>query len=77
MLTLESPRAGIRSGEYYRLTEMATRIVSDEASQSELFEILAAPLGNETTLDLPTATITATVDATPNPTQQWALTLDG
>lgn len=39
----------------------------------------ALPLFPRTRLtpDLPTATVTATLDATPNPTQQWAVTLDG
>ena len=45
--------------------------------QSERFSILASEPGNYTEPDLPVATVTATLDSGPNPTQQWALTLNG
>ncbi|KAK4687176.1 hypothetical protein P7C73_g2948, partial [Tremellales sp. Uapishka_1] len=61
-----------------------TAVGTSSASPSSLFFPLANPRNAhpchapaDTSTDLPTATITATLSELPNPTQQWALTLDG
>ncbi|EIW73596.1 hypothetical protein M231_04202 [Tremella mesenterica] len=46
-------------------------------AKSQKFSILASAPSNYTSADLPTATATATLTGVPNPTQQWALTLNG
>lgn len=45
--------------------------------KSKKFSIYASTPSNYTSADLPTATITATLLEAPNPTQQWAITLNG
>ncbi|KIR68479.1 hypothetical protein I312_100438 [Cryptococcus bacillisporus CA1280] len=46
-------------------------------AKSKKFSIYASTPSNYTSADLPTATITATLLGAPNPTQQWAITLNG
>ncbi|ORX40240.1 hypothetical protein BD324DRAFT_616997 [Kockovaella imperatae] len=46
-------------------------------AKSKPFSILPAAPSNYTEPVLPTATVTAILDTLPNPTQQWALTLNG
>ncbi|OCF31303.1 hypothetical protein I317_02207 [Kwoniella heveanensis CBS 569] len=46
-------------------------------SKSPKFSIYSSTPDNYTEPDLPTATVTATVTTIPNPTQQWAITLNG
>ncbi|WVR06207.1 hypothetical protein IAU60_003237 [Kwoniella sp. DSM 27419] len=46
-------------------------------SKSPQFSIYPSTPDNFTAPDLPTATITATVTRNPNPTQEWAITLNG
>ena len=46
-------------------------------AQSQPFSILSAPSGSMPAAGLPDATVTATITALPNPTQQFALTLNG
>ncbi|WVO15785.1 hypothetical protein L204_103447 [Cryptococcus depauperatus] len=46
-------------------------------AKSKKFSILNATPSNYTSVDLPTATITASLSAAPNPTQQWAITMNG
>ena len=45
--------------------------------QSEPFSIVKAKPANYTQAALPTATVTATLDSPPNPTHEWAITLNG
>ena len=45
--------------------------------QSEPFTIYASNPAHYTQIDLPTATVTATLDSPPNPTHEWAITLNG
>ncbi|AAW43128.1 hypothetical protein CNBD4010 [Cryptococcus deneoformans B-3501A] len=46
-------------------------------AKSKKFSIYASTPANFTSADLPTATVTATLSEAPNPTQQWAITLNG
>ncbi|KAL7423110.1 hypothetical protein Q5752_002409 [Cryptotrichosporon argae] len=47
-------------------------------SISPMFSIYAsAPANYSTVTGLPSATVTATLSQTPNPTQDWAITMDG
>ncbi|WWC70603.1 uncharacterized protein I206_104554 [Kwoniella pini CBS 10737] len=46
-------------------------------AKSPKFSIYSSKPDNYTSPDLPTATVTATITTVPNPTQQWAMTLNG
>ncbi|KAK8858445.1 hypothetical protein IAR55_002672 [Kwoniella newhampshirensis] len=46
-------------------------------AKSPKFSIYPSQPDNYTSADLPTATVTATLTNAPNPTQQWAVTLNG
>ncbi|CAD6582797.1 MAG: hypothetical protein TREMPRED_003390 [Tremellales sp. Tagirdzhanova-0007] len=67
---------GVPEGDGFSLLFMNT-LHGQVYAKSSKFSILAASPANYTVPDLPTATVTATLSDTPNPTQQWALTLDG
>ncbi|WVQ80555.1 hypothetical protein IAT38_002660 [Cryptococcus sp. DSM 104549] len=68
--------ASIPTGDGFYLLFMNT-YHGQVYTKSKKFSILAATPDNYTSAALPTATVTATVTAAPNPTQQWAITLNG
>ncbi|GFZ45370.1 hypothetical protein JCM24511_03096 [Saitozyma sp. JCM 24511] len=69
--------SGIPTGDNFRLIFMNT-YHGEVYATSDKFSIYASQPANYTTdADLPTATITATLTGDPNPTQQWAITLNG
>ncbi|ODN95244.1 hypothetical protein L198_04632 [Cryptococcus wingfieldii CBS 7118] len=74
--------SGVPTGDGFFLVFMNTYHgqVYGKASRSlhsKKFSILDATPSNYTASALPTGTVTATLDTVPNPTQQWAITLDG
>lgn len=64
------------TGDGFRLIFMNT-FHGQVYSVSPAFSILASKPANFTDAPLPTATVTATLTELPNPTQEWAKTLNG
>ncbi|WVQ72819.1 hypothetical protein IAR50_002379 [Cryptococcus sp. DSM 104548] len=68
--------SGVPTGDGFFLVFMNT-YHGQVYGKSKKFSILDATPSNYTASALPTGTVTATLDGVPNPTQQWAVTLDG
>ncbi|WVQ65950.1 uncharacterized protein L199_004128 [Kwoniella botswanensis] len=67
---------GLPTGDGFFLIFMNT-YHGEVYAKSPKFSIYATKPDNYTDPDLPTATVTATLTTVPNPTQQWAMTLNG